>query len=328
VEPFTEKEIHEALLQTSPDKASGPDGFTGAFFRSCWAIVKGDLMATMNSIHDARCVNLDLLNSANVILIPKKEGAEHITDYRPISLIHSVAKLLTKVLALGLGPAMKEIISKSQSAFIRGCSIHDNFQYVRTLARRSHRNRTPMLLIKLDISKAFDLVRWDYLLSLLQHIGFPAKLRDWIAAILSTSSSQILLNGIQGQHIRHGRGLRQGDPLSPLLFILDIDPLQRLLNLATEAGILSKVGRNRTRLSTSMYADDAVIFLRPIKEEVATLKHLLQIFGEVTSLRTNIHKSSVAPIRCENLDLDDILYDFPAQRTSFPIKYLGLPLAI
>ena len=70
-------------------------------------------MATMNSIHAARCVNLDLLNSANVILIPKKEGAENIMDYRPISLIHSVAKLLTKVLALRLAPAMSEIISKS-----------------------------------------------------------------------------------------------------------------------------------------------------------------------------------------------------------------------
>ena len=166
------------------------------------------------------------------------------------------------------------------------------------------------------------------MLSLLQHIGFPAKWRDWIAAILSTSSSQILLNGIPGQPINHGKGLRQGDPLSPLLFILAIDPLQRLLNLATEAGILSKLGRNKMKLRTSMYADDATIFLRPIKEEVTALKHLLQLFGEVTGLRTNIHKSSVVPIRCENLDLDDILCDFPAQRTSFPIKYLGLPLAI
>ena len=233
-------------------------------------------MATMNSIHAARCVNLDLLNSANVILIPKKEGAENITDYRPISLIHSVAKLLTKVLALRLALAMSEIISKSQTAFIRGRSIHNNSQYVRSSARRFHRNRSPMLLIKLDISKAFDSVRWDYLLSLLQHIGFPAKWHDWIAAILSTSSSQILLNGIPGQLIIHGRGLRQGNPLSPLVFILAIDPLQRLLNIATEAGILSKVGRSRTRLQTSMYADDAVIFLRPIKEEVGALKHLLQ----------------------------------------------------
>ena len=116
-------------------------------------------------------------------------GTEHITDYRSISLIHSVAKLIAKVLALRLAPVIKDIISKSQSAFIRGRSIHDNFQYVRSSTRRFHRNRAPMLLIKLDISKAFDSVRWDYLLSLLQHIGFPAKWRDWITAILSTSSS-------------------------------------------------------------------------------------------------------------------------------------------
>ena len=250
-------------------------------------------MATMNSFHAARCINLELLNSANIILIPKKDGADHISNYRPISLIHSVAKLIAKILALRLAPAMKEIISNSQSVFIRGRSINDNFQYVRSVARRVHRNKTPMLLIKLDISKAFDSVRWDYLLSLLQHIGFPAKWQDWIAAILSTSSSQILLNGIPGQPINHGRGLRQGDPLSPLLFILAIDPLQRLLNLATEAGILSKLGQNKMRLRTSIYADDAAIFLRPIKEEVTALKHLLQLFGEVTGLRTNIHKSSV-----------------------------------
>ena len=209
-------------------------------------------------------------------------GTEHITDYRSISLIHSVAKLIAKVLALRLAPVIKDIISKSQSAFIIGRSIHDNFQYVRSSTRRFHHNRTPMLPIKLDISKAIDSIRWDYLLSLLQHIGFLAKWRDWITAILSTSSSQILLNGIPGQHIKHGRGLRQGDPLSPLLFILAIDPLQRLLNLATKAGLLSKVGRSRARLRTSMYADDAVIFLRPVKEEVAVLKRLLHLFGEAT----------------------------------------------
>jgi len=94
------------------------------------------------------------------------------------------------------------------------------------------------------------------------------------------------------------------------------------LNLVTEAGILSKLGQNKMRLRTSIYADDAAIFLRPIKEEVTALKHLLQLFGEVTGLRTNIHKSSVVPIRCENLDLDDILCDFPAQRTSSRLSTL------
>jgi hypothetical protein len=103
---------------------------------------------------------------------------------------------------------MQQIISKSQSAFIRGRSIHDNFMYVRNMARRFHRSKTSMLLVKLNISKAFDSVHWEYILSLLQHMGFPDRWRHWIAASFSKASLQVLLNGIPGQHIAHGRGLR------------------------------------------------------------------------------------------------------------------------
>jgi len=126
---------------------------------------------------------------------------------RPISLIHSVAKLFAKILASRLAPHMHKIISKSQSTFIKGRSIHDNYMYVRNMARRFHRSKRPMLLIKLNISKAFDSVRWD---SLLNTLGFPRRWVDWIAAFLSTASSQVLLNGIPGEPFVHGRGLRRG----------------------------------------------------------------------------------------------------------------------
>ena len=142
------------------------------------------------------------------------------------------------------------------------------------------------------------------------------------------TSSQILLNGILGPSIPHGRGLRQGDPLSPLLFILAIDPLQRLLSLAMKAGILTKIARERARLRVSMYADDAVIFLRPEKHEVRALSHLLNLFEQMTGLQTNVQKSSIAPICYDSLDLDDILADLPTTQVTFPIKYLGLPLSI
>jgi len=277
-------------------------------------------MVLFHTLHSLRSLNFDLLNTANIILLPKKVGAEKIFDYRPISLIHSVVKLFTKMLALRLAPAMKDIISKSQSTFIKGRSIHDNFLYVNSMARRFHRNRVPMLLVKLDIQKAFDSVRWHYLLSLLSRLGFPVRWRDWIAALLTTSSSQLLLNGIPGESIPHGRGLRQGDLLSPLLFILAIDPLQRLLQLATEAGLLSAICRNPSRLRTSLYADDAVLFVKPIKEEINTLARLLEFFGEVTGLHCNLQKSTVVPIRCTDLDLDDILQEFHAQRGNFLIK--------
>jgi hypothetical protein len=139
-------------------------------------------------------------------LLPKKEGVEKIVDFIPISLIHSVAKLFMKLLLLRLAPMMEKIISKCQSAFIKGRSIHDNFLYIRGMSRKFHQNRSPIFLIKLDISKAFDSVRWDYLLTILTQFGFPSRWRNWITSMLATSSSQVLLNGISGQLLYHGRG--------------------------------------------------------------------------------------------------------------------------
>jgi hypothetical protein len=111
-------------------------------------------------------------------LLPKKEGVEKIEDFIPISLIHSVAKLFMKLLLLRLTLMMGKIISKCQSAFIKGRSIHDNFLYIRGMSRKFHQNRSPILLIKLDISKAFDSVRSDYLLTLLTQFGFPSWWRN------------------------------------------------------------------------------------------------------------------------------------------------------
>ena len=160
------------------NKAPGPDGFTGHFFNSCWQIIRHDVSAAINSLYNLRCQDLNLLNKANIILIPKKEGAEEIHDYRPVSLIHAIAKIIRKLLVLRLAPLINELTSPCQSAFIKKRSIHDNFLYVRNLTRKFHRTKSPALLLKLDISKAFDSVRWDYLLSLMQRRGFPMRWRN------------------------------------------------------------------------------------------------------------------------------------------------------
>ena len=251
------------INQMPSDKAPRPDGYTGAFFKATWDIIKDDIVAAANNFHALRCSSLQMINSANIILLPKKDGAEEITDFRPISLIHSFIKIIAKALALRLAPHMNDIVSTNQSAFIKTRSIHDNFLAVRNTARRLHRNRTPTLFLKLDIAKAFDSMRWDYLLSLLRHLGFPVRWRDMIASLLSTSCSRVLLNGVPNQPIRHGRGLRQGDPLSPLLFVIAIDPLQKLLALATERGILIEIRGRTPGNRISMYADDAALFLVP-----------------------------------------------------------------
>lgn len=101
------------------DKAPGPDGFTGKFFKECWDIIKDDVMLAINHFSHLHAENLHWLNSVNIALIPKKDGAEDITDFRPISLIHAVAKLIAKILATRLAPHMNDIFSIAQSAFIK-----------------------------------------------------------------------------------------------------------------------------------------------------------------------------------------------------------------
>jgi hypothetical protein len=279
-DPFTEEEVHNAINQMPGDKAPGPDGFTGAFFKRCWGLIKADIMKVVHLFETLHTENFHWLNSANIVLLPKKEGAEEVTDYRPISLIHAIAKIISKMIAIRLGPIMNELVSNSQSAFIKRRSIHDNFLYVKNLATRLHRNKTPTLLFKLDIRKAFDSVRWEYIIDLLQKRGFPNRFRNWIVALLVTATSRVLLNGVAGVPIHHGRGLRQGDPLSPLLFVLAIDPLSQILELASSHGLLHKIQGRGNVLRTSLYADDAAVFVTPYKEDIQNLEAILYSFGE------------------------------------------------
>ncbi|KAF8731380.1 hypothetical protein HU200_016438 [Digitaria exilis] len=136
-----------------------------------------------------------------------------IADYRPISLIHNFAKLVAKVLANRLAPFLHILVDINQSAFIKNRSIHDNFKLVELAAKALHRARKPSLLLKLDISKAFDTVDWCFLLQVLAAMG-------------------IILNGEHGNWIANMRGLGQGDPLSPMLFILVMEVLHRLIKAA------------------------------------------------------------------------------------------------
>jgi hypothetical protein len=172
-----------------------------------------------------------------MILIPMVADAKAITD-RPFSLIHCLGKLFSKALANRLAPSLHALVRANQSAFIKNRNIQDNFRLVRGVAKVLHVRKR----LKLDITKAFDSVAWPFLLELLQHMGFTRKWRNWVAVLLSTASSKISLNGDHGRRICHARGLWQGDPLSPMLFVLVMEALNALFAKADELSLLSKLG--------------------------------------------------------------------------------------
>ena len=190
------------------DKAPGPDGFTGIFFKECWDIINVDVLEAFHQLHAMDGAEFKYLNSANIVLIPKKPDAKSVGDYRPISLIHSIAKIFSKLLANRLAPFLNNLVSKSQSAFIRKRCIQDNFLYVQNVVRRLHKQKKSALFLKLDIQKAFDSVNWGYLLEVLQAMGFGPRWREWISILFGTASSRALLNGTQGPGILHRRGVR------------------------------------------------------------------------------------------------------------------------
>jgi hypothetical protein len=134
-----------------------------------------------------------------------------------------------KILANRLANKLDNMVSKNRSAFVKERSIKDNFMLVQQTARFLHTQKQPRIMLKLDISKAIDSVSWAFLLEMLQRLGFCSICRDMFSRLLSTSSTQIQLNGIPGQPITHRCGLQQRDPLSPMLFILVMDILNNII---------------------------------------------------------------------------------------------------
>jgi hypothetical protein len=186
--------------------------------------------------------------------------------------------------------------------------------------------KTVLLFLKLDFAKAFYSVLWDYLLEVLHMFGFGHCWRRAISLLLSTASSRILLNGEPGPPIFHQRGLRQGDPLAPMMFILALEPLQRLLKKATESGLLSPLSHSAARMRASFYADDAALFVNPTAEDVSAVFSLLDFFGNVSGLRINLEKCTAYPIRCEEVDTQQLLANIGCSSGVLPCTYLGLPL--
>jgi hypothetical protein len=221
--PFEEREVREAIIGMDRDKAPGPDGFSMTFFQDCWEVVKGDLMAVFEEFH-ARGKFVKNINSTFISLIPKIHGAKEIKDFRPISLVGGVYKIIYKVLANKMRRVMDRIISKPQNAFMKGRQILDSILNANECLDSRLKFEDPGVLCKLDMEKAYNHVDWSFLLYLLRRCGpcgFGEKWCLWIKHCISSACFSVLINVVPSGFFGSSLGVRQGDPLSPFLLLDD-----------------------------------------------------------------------------------------------------------
>ena len=270
------------------------------------------------------------LNATFIALIPKKNGASNIRDFRPISLVGSVYKILAKVLANRLKKVLNQLISESQNNFVGGRQILDSVLIANECVESKMKSKIPGVICKLDIEKAYDHVNWEALLDLLKRMGFGVRWCRWIRTCISTVQFSVLFNESPADFFGSSRGLRQGDPLSPMLFLVMIEVFNKMMKRAEGAGLLRgfrAAGRPGGGVGVShlLFADDTILFCNANEEQILHIRMLLLCFQAVTGLKVNALKSEMVPIG-EVPNVFVLAEILGCRVRSLPMTYLGMPL--
>lgn len=326
ISPFSPEEIKQAVFASDPSGAPGPDGFTFLFYHKFWDLVQSDVVLLCKGFHQ-QTLDLHKINKSIICLIPKEQDAQTINKFRPISLVNCSFKIISKVLTNRLESLMSRLIDSSQSAFLKGRYILDNVLISQEIIHHSHVQKQPGVIVKVDFEKAYDKIHWSYILGVLHLRGFSPTWIQWIHLWLVSSQSCINVNGELTQYFYCKRGVRQGDPLSPFLFILAADTLSHIFAKGRNHQILKGLGPkclNGLAITNCHYADDTILFLVNDPTNVESAWWAMLAFEAVSGIKMNLQKTELFAI---HTDLGDQLADlFRCKFAHFPLKYLGLPL--
>ena len=323
--PISLAELRQVVFASKMDSAPGMDGFNHVFFREAWLVVRYDLLKALNHVLRTGQV-LKEMNQTLISLIPKGPSTETFADYRPISVCTVPYRLLSKVLAARLRPLLSGFVSQAQSAFIKGRSISEPILLANEIISRSHREslKDPFMCLKIDLAKAFDSVDWQYLLGIMQQLGFSARWCSLISSMIN-ANFRIKMNGGVSEIYYPSNGLRQGDPLSPYLFVIAMEGFSRMMERGVRAGMISPVRRRREHISHTLYADDLMIFSRTTTHSATSIRLVLDRFSAFSGLKANLRKCSVI-FGGASPEKDQILSILQMPEGSLPTRYLGLPL--
>ena len=256
---FTEEEVKDAVWQCGGSKSPGLDGFNFNFIRKCWDVLKTDLMEAVRFFQATGSFPKGC-NASFIALVPKVRDPSSLEQFRPISLVGAIYKIITKVLSIQMKKVMSMVIDDNQSAFLSDKGLLDSVVMANEVLEECRRTRRREVCFKVDFEKAYDSVRWSFLFDMLRRLGFHEKWIMWVKGCLVSSSVSVLVNESPTEEFKPSRGLRQGDPLAPFLFPVVAEGLagivRKTLSMRELTGI--KVGRNNTECCLLQFADDTL----------------------------------------------------------------------
>ena len=323
----TPEEITRALLRLNPNNALGPDGLTSGFYKAAWDIVGSEVIDSISQFFTSSYLPT-AANSTIFSLVPKRPGASLITDYRPILCLNTVYKTISRLIVKRLKPILSSFTVPNQTAFVKGRLLVENTVLASELINGYHKNSSQkQITIKVDIAKAFDTLSWDFLFSCLQGIGLPEKFVGWLKACICTTSFTLGYNGTVHGFFRGRRGLRQGDPLSPYLFVIALNNLSLMLNKAArELKFNYHLRFDSAKLTHLCFADDLLIFMDGSIQSLQAVLQVLKEFELRSRLAVSIQKSSFFSSGLTDEERDLIQFSTGMPQGTLPVRYLGVPL--
>jgi hypothetical protein len=299
------------------NKSPGPDGFPVEFYQKFWSIIKGDLMALFGHFQIGG-FPLFKLNFGIITLLPKKENAIQIQQYRPICLLNVSFKIFTKVATNRVSDVAHKVVRPSQTAFMPGRHILEGVVVLHETIHELHSKKLDGVLFKIDFEKAYDKVKWPFLQQVLRMKGFNNIWCERIRSFVEKGSVGIKVNDDVGHNFQTRKGLRQGDPLSPILFNIVADMLAILIARAKEEDQVGSLIPHLVEggVSVLQYADDTILFM----------EHDLGKAVNMKLIKINFHKSELFCFGKATELEHQYKNIFGCTSGTLPFRYLGVPI--
>ncbi|KAL9690876.1 hypothetical protein QQ045_011288 [Rhodiola kirilowii] len=327
VKDISYNEVAEVVKNLPPCKAAGPDGYNAEFFKASWGVCGDDIVRSIRAFFRSGIMP-DGINSAYLALIPKVNNASMPTEFRPISCCNVLYKIVSTILANRLKPVLGYLVDQSQAAFVKGRNIANNISIVQELLCKYNRKHlSKRCMLKIDITKAYDMVDWSFLKKIMELFGFPSIFVHWIMACVSSAHFSVLINGSLEGYFKSSRGLRQGDPMSPYIFTLVMEVLSRILGQVRQSNeFVFHPKCAGISLSHLMFADDIIIFSKADLGSLMKIKDALSLFHSWSGLEVNGSKSAIYFGGCGGEDQTILSMAVGMQNGQLPFSYLGVML--